>query len=346
MKTVLLDQTYMTGAGADRGLGRYAREVRDAFSLLPDFRYFAVNDVSFGRPIAPREIDSMSSVRAPYHSLSPANLPMVKNRPWATSILDMISIDVAQYTRLGVRTRIAFTSAKRSEVIITISNYSADRIISILEIPSSKVVVSPLPVDPVFFSKPNGFFYDKIASELDRPYLVALADMRTPDVRKRFHWIEEVGAAAREMDIGMVVAGRGLSTTNFPSATLVDSPSDEVLRDLYAGALAMYYPSSYEGQGLPPLEAMASGCPVIAYDSSAVAEMVSLRECLLADPNPWEADDLKRPLGSARVHEVLNLAVDWLKSGGPNREILRDTAGRYSARGFADGLAEAYGKLV
>lgn len=345
MKTVLLDQTFMTGAGADRGLGRYAREVRDAFGLLPDFKYLAVEGVSFGRPITHPKIESMSSTRAPYHSLSPFNLPMVKNRPWATSILDMISMDVARYTRLGLRTRLAFTNAKRSDVIVTISKYSADRIISKMDVPASKIVVSPLPVNPVFFSKPKDSNDGVIRFKFDRPYLVALADMRTPDLRKRFHWIEEVGAAAHEVGIGMVVAGRGLSTIDFPSATLLDSPSDEVLRDLYVGALAMYYPSSYEGQGLPPLEAMASGCPVIAYDSSAVAEMVSLRECLIADPNPWESDDLRRPLGASHVQEVLNLAVDWLKNGGPNRTTLQDTAGRYSARGFADGLAAAYGKL-
>lgn len=50
--------------------------------------------------------------------------------------------------------------------------------------------------------------------------------------------------------------------------------SDETLASLYAGALVLVYPSLYEGFGLPPLEAMASGTPVIVSNRSTLPEVV------------------------------------------------------------------------
>lgn len=49
---------------------------------------------------------------------------------------------------------------------------------------------------------------------------------------------------------------------------------DSILKDLYAKASAFVYPSLYEGFGLPPLEAMASGCPVISSCASSIPEVV------------------------------------------------------------------------
>jgi glycosyltransferase involved in cell wall biosynthesis len=49
--------------------------------------------------------------------------------------------------------------------------------------------------------------------------------------------------------------------------------TDAELRALYEAALCLVFPSRYEGFGLPPLEAMACGCPVLAADSGAVPEV-------------------------------------------------------------------------
>ena len=55
--------------------------------------------------------------------------------------------------------------------------------------------------------------------------------------------------------------------------------SEAALASLYAGALVLVYPSLYEGFGLPPLEAMASGTPVIVSDRSTLPELSALRVC-------------------------------------------------------------------
>jgi glycosyltransferase involved in cell wall biosynthesis len=60
--------------------------------------------------------------------------------------------------------------------------------------------------------------------------------------------------------------------------------SDEDLARLFGAAQAFVYTSAYEGQGLPPLEAMACGTPVVAMRNSAVSEVVG-RGGILIDEN-------------------------------------------------------------
>jgi len=55
-------------------------------------------------------------------------------------------------------------------------------------------------------------------------------------------------------------------------ATFVARPSDEALRDLYRTSRVLVFPSRYEGFGLPPLEAMATGCAVVTTRVGAIPD--------------------------------------------------------------------------
>jgi glycosyltransferase involved in cell wall biosynthesis len=75
---------------------------------------------------------------------------------------------------------------------------------------------------------------------------------------------------------------------------------DAVLSNLYAAAAAFIYPSLYEGFGIPPLEAMSHGCPVICTNTSSLPEVVGNAAELFC---PWDHDALtssiERVVGSA-----------------------------------------------
>ncbi len=98
--------------------------------------------------------------------------------------------------------------------------------------------------------------------------------------------------------------------------TLAGYVADEDLPNLYGGADALCYPSRYEGFGLPPLEAMACGCPVLCSRTSSLPEVVGDAGILLPadDSNAW-ANALAKLLSSPVV------LARW-RERGPERAAL------------------------
>jgi mannosyltransferase len=88
---------------------------------------------------------------------------------------------------------------------------------------------------------------------------------------------------------------------------IFEMPTDEVLCELYQGATALAYLSRLEGFGFPPLEAMASGCPVIAMDASSIPEVVGDAALLLSSEDPVAVADAIRALA---VHERRMNVID------------------------------------
>ncbi|BFM23116.1 hypothetical protein CHE218_01580 [Microbacterium sp. che218] len=275
-----------------------------------------------------------------YHAMSADHLPLRKLRPWVCSIQDVIPLDLKAYTRFGIRTRINFANARRADVVLTNCNYTADRIMKRLFVPAKKIVVAPLPVSALF--RQERLQEDDSPNADIRPYILAMVDLRTPDPRKRYHWIGQISAALTARGHRFVVAGRGLDRMVFPGADLVEAPSDAQLRSLFVNAAAFYYPSAYEGQGLPPIEAMASGCPTLAYRNSSVQEVVQGGGAVLDDPAPWQRQRLGSVLDQADVDEAVSTLVSWVHGGGPASESVRQSARRFSQENFREGLLEAY----
>lgn len=91
------------------------------------------------------------------------------------------------------------------------------------------------------------------------------------------------------------------------SVRIIPRLSDEALMAAYSGATALVYPSSHEGFGLPPVEAMACGCPVIVGDAPAVAEVVgdAARKVVPADSSGFAQAlfEMQRPEAVNRWRE-------------------------------------------
>lgn len=109
---------------------------------------------------------------------------------------------------------------------------------------------------------------------------------------------------------------------------------DEDLRALYSTCAVMCYPAVYEGAGLPPLEAMACGAPVITSDARAIAEMVGDAACLVPAKDYQE-------LASQIVHVVTDAKV---RSSLIQRGLLR--AGAFSWERTAEATYVLYQKAL
>ena len=129
-------------------------------------------------------------------------------------------------------------------------------------------------------------------------YLLALS---TVEPRKNYPGLVRAFgvAAAADPDLTLVIAGARGWGADALDATLAASSaasrvrvlgyvSDDHRADLLAGALALAYPSLYEGFGHPPFEAMAAGIPVLAGRAGSLPEVVA-DAALLVDPRDDEA---------------------------------------------------------
>src|SRR5206468_4870688 len=82
---------------------------------------------------------------------------------------------------------------------------------------------------------------------------------------------------------------------------------DDELADLYSAASCLVFPSRYEGFGLPCLEAMACGCPVVAFQNSSIPEVVDAAAIMVEDGDA-------EALGNA-VTDILRQRERWRRAG-------------------------------
>lgn len=146
----------------------------------------------------------------------------------------------------------------------------------------------------------------------DRPYLLSLA---TLEPRKNLNFLircfSQVIQADPTLDLNLVLVGIGGWQTAEIFQAASHNPQlksriiftgylpDRDLSAIYSGATAFVYPSLYEGFGLPPLEAMQCGIPVITANTSSLPEVVGNAGILI---DPTQDDDL--------CQAILNLVHD------------------------------------
>jgi glycosyltransferase involved in cell wall biosynthesis len=91
--------------------------------------------------------------------------------------------------------------------------------------------------------------------------------------------VTALAKAKRSMPL-VLVGPTGRWAHELPDVTLTDRVSDDDLAAIYTGAHALVFPSDDEGFGLPPVEALACGTPVVACDVPAVREVLDGRVIL------------------------------------------------------------------
>jgi glycosyltransferase involved in cell wall biosynthesis len=192
---------------------------------------------------------------------------------------------------------------------------SADRIIAISEatrhdllkyfplVPPGRISVAPLAASADYAPIEDRSALAKYG--ITKPYLLYAGGV---DFRKNvFGLINAFHQLHSKRDCQLVLVGKDFVTRdsrekealhqlldNSPCLSDIIMPgyiSNDELNQLYSGALAFVFPTLYEGFGIPVIEAMASGCPVVTYSNSSLPEVAG-QAALLLD----EKDDLAAAL--------------------------------------------------
>ncbi|HJQ36093.1 MAG TPA: glycosyltransferase family 1 protein [Thermoanaerobaculia bacterium] len=214
-------------------------------------------------------------------------------------------------------------AARKSAIVLTVSEASKQDLVETLRLPPEKVVVTPNGIDEIFFqpgSRNESYGRYILYAGNDYPHknvggvLGAFELLRRGDPSLR---LVITGAAFRSLE------GRdGVVRTGFVTI--------EELAALYRGAQAVLLPSFLEGFGLPALEAMATGTPVVTSSIPALLEVTG-DAALHADPHSPEA---------------IAAAVERILRDGALREELRhrgpEQARRFTWRRCAELTRQAY----
>lgn len=194
--------------------------------------------------------------------------------------------------------------ARRVAGVLVDSEFTKERLIASSQVSEDKIQVALCGVDDRFISAPSadGPEPGQILSQLDLPTSRYILSVGSLEPRKN---IARLLQAWRRIlpeldeDVSLVLSGAKGKSFVFqdipelsslpPRVHLVGYVDDAYLPELYACAEAFVYPSVYEGFGLPPLEAMASGTPVVAGNVASLPEVVG-EAGLLVDP--YDVDEI------------------------------------------------------
>ncbi|GKX67815.1 glycosyltransferase family 4 protein [Inconstantimicrobium mannanitabidum] len=225
--------------------------------------------------------------------------PIIKNCKLVVTIHDVSFIHYPECfnTMELIRNRLWIrNAAKRADSILTVSEYSKQDIVKQFGVNDNKVHVTYL--------APSGIFREledkdveqaKEKFKIDAPYILAVGNLQP---RKNLVTLINSYVKIKSSDINfkhkLVIVGKKawkydaiFSTLNSHNLSddiiLTDYVSEEDLVRLYNGADVFIYPSIFEGFGLPVIEAMACGTPVITSNTTSLPEVVD-DAAILIDP--------------------------------------------------------------
>lgn len=171
---------------------------------------------------------------------------------------------------------------RAADAIVAVSEFTKDETITLADVPAERIRVVPNGVDSVFV--PDG-------PRAEGDYVLAVA---TLEPRKNLSRVVE---AARLAGVELrVVGARGWGGVDVPG--WVGELPDAELAGLYRGARCVLYPSLYEGFGLPVIEAMACGTPVVTSRATAMEEVAG-GAAVLVDPS--DVSSIVEGIGQAAV---------------------------------------------
>jgi glycosyltransferase involved in cell wall biosynthesis len=263
------------------GIGRFSTEIGNRYRDAKKFTHHS-NPFSFWDPFTlhlslPDDLTFFVSTNV--------SGPFLSDVPYAICIHDLVQLDLPKFFPVAKRIYFKYITrfiAKRASLIFTVSNYSKDRISHHFGIDPSKIVVLGNAPSEIFSTSKSGdaikiarggkFFLNYSSSKKYKNLegLIRAYQKICPSITEDLLIVGDQSFISPDVDL----EGRIHFIGNVTDAELV----------LYLqNATALVFPSLYEGFGIPIVEAMSCGCPVITSNLASMPE-VSRGAALLVNP--------------------------------------------------------------
>ncbi len=232
--------------------------------------------------------------------------PLGSSTPYVLTVGDLSFLHHPDQYPRGARLRLNTLvprQARRARLVVTPSEFSRRDVVDSYGIDPERVMVVPnrvssfVPLDPAARARAE---LELKHAGVDQPFVGYLGNLHP---RKNVPALIHAFGRARQLDpaiaeLQLVIAGgtwwkggaeaQAVRDARLDSVVLLGPVGDDVRRLLLEDAIALGYLSRFEGFGLPPLEAMAAGTPVLASDATAIPEVCG-DAALLVDPEDLDA---------------------------------------------------------
>ena len=314
-------------ASDPHGLGRYARCLLGA---LRDTAAASDELVETHRPSAIAHSRGADVFHSPWLSGAMLHSPC----PTVVTIHGLTALKRrSEHLRTGLRLRLRHLAVQRAAYVIVPTLAVAEDALVHLGVEEQRIVVIPEAADAAMFPRPD----HEVASvrarlRLPERYLVWVGGLQHPDPARH---VAELAATPRELPLVLVGSTRPWAH-ELPGVILTGRVSDEHLAAIYSGAHALVLPAEGGGSGLPALEALACGTPVVAFAAPALREILGDRAQFVA---PGDMDELIRTAQATRGRAPEPPSWTW-------SDAARSTWGVYARALAAGGAQRAAGVPV
>jgi len=300
--------------------------------ILADYKWYSLKEQIL-MPLSVRRA-RLDLVHFPHF-----NVPLFCPTPFVVTIHDLIlkkfptrrasALGPIRYQLKNLAYQVVISSAlKRARKIIAVSDYTKKDILKYFKIRPEKIEV-------IYEGAPNQMA--DIGRRPSKPYLLYVGNAYPHKNLERL--ILAFEKLSKEMTLKLILVGeidyfyRRLKKqfAHLENVILTDFVSDEEMAALYQNASCYVFPSLCEGFGLPPLEAMAAGLPVVSSSSTCLPEVLG-RAAAYFNPKDTEeiAQRIKQVLKDKKLQEkLISLGFEkikeysWQKMGRRTLEIYR-----------------------
>ena len=296
---ILVDTTPLTSGHAHRGIGAYTRFLTEHLAEIEDIELFLASQPD------QRKVAGLDLIHYPFFDLFFPTLPLMERRKRVVTIHDVIPLLFPDHYPVGVKGRVNLKrqrmALKTVSAIITDSETSKKDVIEYFSVEPEKVWVVPLAANPKIMPS-SEYQAEKTRRQygLPKKYLLYVGDINyNKNVPALIKAIKQV-----PRDVHLVLVGRNFYPHPIPEWQAIEtqvamsdaeervhfisdltSDADLELSALYTGAVAYVQPSLYEGFGLPILEAMQAGAPVISSYGGSLSEVLG-GAGVMVEPSP------------------------------------------------------------